>query len=550
MHIERLLDLARQHVEKLKAKKPDVPACLTDDDITVYQPDDNDGTTSLESILGMFFNPTEDKLGIRVHSEIIFLEAWLRKPGRARITGSHSSSQTATIIHPLKQTVINTVLPTQPWAERLQIYTAVEKSVVAASDDDGDLARIRSMNVAGLILLSHLERIEPSSSGREGEQLTVSLISCLASFTDLREEWSGQKASEEAHCLLAVLLGSFKAESKSFRSLIGVLLEQHVKPLFAKTKNPAITSQGRKAIGSAPTNYLLSDPESELKPWKFHDVYVVTMFRWILENLDATSMEEHWPLLIPPLLALVDDASTPFKVRGCELLTLFLAKVPSPLLERTGLGEVFQKALMPCLSYLPSLTPENESTAILEVTYVALFALNHRLFPGDKYQLLRIEDFDKVMRNGILKGYAQAGENVRIAELLVKKLTDLVNEMGVDSAKHLKHIIPLLSQVLSAPFATAYPPLLEASVHAIDAVVVNIWPRVAYHRGEILEGLIICWCRIHDEETQSKELQRIQTDIHHTVELVTAILKTNIDVAEEYQALIDSDRRLQNLLLV
>lgn len=68
MHIERLLDLARQHVEKLKAKKPDVPACLTDDDITVYQPDDNDGTTSLESILGMFFNPTEDKLGIRVSS--------------------------------------------------------------------------------------------------------------------------------------------------------------------------------------------------------------------------------------------------------------------------------------------------------------------------------------------------------------------------------------------------------------------------------------------------------------------------------------------------
>ena len=166
-------------------------------------------------------------------------------------------------------------------------FEAVEKSVVAASDDDGDLARIRSMNVAGLILLSHLERIEPSSSGREGEQLTVSLISCLASFTDLREEWSGQKASEEAHCLLAVLLGSFKAESKSFRSLIGVLLEQHVKPLFAKTKNPAITSQGRKAIGSAPTNYLLSDPESELKPWKFHDVYVVTMFRWILENLDV-----------------------------------------------------------------------------------------------------------------------------------------------------------------------------------------------------------------------------------------------------------------------
>lgn len=112
-----------------------------------------------------------------------------------------------------------------------------------------------------------------------------------------------------------------------------------------------------------------------------------------------------------------------------------------------------------------------------------------------------------------------------------------------------KHIIPLLSQILSAPFATTYPPLLKTSIHAIDAVVVNTWPRVAYHRGEILEGLVVCWCRIQEEETKSKELQRIQADIRRTMKLVTAILKANINVTEEYQTLIDSDRRLQNLLI-
>ena len=96
----------------------------------------------------------------------------------------------------------------------------------------------------------------------------------------------------------------------------------------------------------------------------------------------------------------------------------------------------------------------------------------------------------------------------------------------------------------------AYPPLLKASVHAIDAVVVNVWPRVAYHRGELLEGLLICWCRIQGEVTQSKELQRIQAGIHHTVKLVTEILRVDINVAEEYQTLIDSDRRLQTLLIV
>lgn len=164
--------------------------------------------------------------------------------------------------------------------------------------------------------------------------------------------------------------------------------------------------------------------------------------------LKAASIEAHWPLLIPPLLAFIDDASTYFKVRGCELLTLFFAKVPSPLLERTGLGEVFQSTLMPHLLYLPSLTPENESTAILEATYVALIALNRRLFRGDKYRQPRIKELDKVMRDGIFKGYAHAGENVRIAELLVKKLTDLVNEMGVDSARHLNVQLSLPNEKL------------------------------------------------------------------------------------------------------
>lgn len=82
----------------------------------------------------------------------------------------------------------------------------------------------------------------------------------------------------------------------------------------------------------------------------------------------------------------------------------------------------------------------------------------------------------------------------------------------------------------------------------MDAVIANVWPRVAYHRGEILEGLVVCWCRIQGEETQSEDLGRIQTDLHRTVRLVTAILKMDMDVTEEYQTLLDSDPRLYSLL--
>lgn len=38
----------------------------------------------------------------------------------------------------------------------------------------------------------------------------------------------------------------------------------------------------------------------------------------------------------------------------------------------------------------------------------------------------------------MLKGYSHAGENVRIAELLMGQVVELVNEMGIASVKHLK----------------------------------------------------------------------------------------------------------------
>lgn len=220
---------------------------------------------------------------------------------------------------------------------------------------------------------------------------------------------------------------------------------------------------------------------------------------------------------------------------------------------------------MPCLLYLPSLVVENESIEILEAAYVAIILLNQVQFYGEKYRPQRINSLEKILIDGIFKGYAHAGENVRIAELLVQKMITLVRELGIEVVKYskvltcphsplgianglLKHIFPLLSEILSGPSATAYPPLLQTSLHAIQVLVVTIWPRVKYHRSRLLQGLAICWLSIEDEATQSECLNRIQANIKHTVKLVTSVLGVNSNLADDYRKLIDCDSRLQNLL--
>lgn len=174
----------------------------------------------------------------------------------------------------------------------------------------------------------------------------------------------------------------------------------------------------------------------------------------------AVSIEAHWPLVIPPLLALIDDSTIRFKVRGCEFLTLFLKTVPPPLLQRTGLGEVFQNALMPCLLCLPSLVVENESIEILEGAYVAVILLNQVQFPGEKHRTQRMTSLEKVLTDGIFKGYAHAGENVKIAELLIQKMISLVRELGIEVVKYSK-VLPcqriLLSTTLIASSSICYP---------------------------------------------------------------------------------------------
>jgi tRNA nucleotidyltransferase (CCA-adding enzyme) len=100
---------------------------------------------------------------------------------------------------------------------------------------------------------------------------------------------------------------------------------------------------------------------------------------------------------------------------------------------------------MPCLSYLPTLTPEEESVRLLSAVYPALLTLIQRRYatPSEDGERQRIKALDKILRVGILHGYAHAGENVTIATLLVSQISDLVNQMGIVSVKHLKVCISM-----------------------------------------------------------------------------------------------------------
>lgn len=407
-------------------------------------------------------------------------------------------------------------------------------------------AKLVTTKAQGLALLSKLHDSQFSATGKA----LAALVPCLASFTKPGDPWTSRESHRLAQSTLSKLLENVKDTPKAFENLIIDLLHDHVKPLFLKSKSHILTEAGRKAISPIAGNNNSTDFESTNEPWKFQAPHIVTVFRWILSQLDAALVEAHWPLIIPPLLTIIDDVSISYKIKGCELLRLLVQVAPANLLERSGLGEVFHNTLMPYLLYLPSLTPEKESVPLLDATYDALIALTLARYGSLESGTKRIKALDEVFRYGILKGYEHAGENVRIAELLLKKSANLVDAMRIYCVKHLKDLLPMISAALTAPFALAYPPLLAASLQTLRVIVVNAWPRIAYHRGEILEGLIICWCGIADEDDGGPQLKEIQGSIQDILHAVVQILKDDEDAMREIQTLPDCGSRLGAILKI
>lgn len=140
---------------------------------------------------------------------------------------------------------------------------------------------------------------------------------------------------------------------------------------------------------------------------------------------------------------------------------------------------------------------------------------------------------------------------VQVAECPgVQADTTVVSSNGIPLLMRLQHILPLLSEIFTNPFATAYPPLLLAALHVIRSVIIHCWPRIAHHRIEIIKGLGFCWCKIlEDDKERSSDISQIQTEVKNSVRLLTAVLKREIDVAAEYRLLTRSDCRLTELLV-
>lgn len=131
-------------------------------------------------------------------------------------------------------------------------------------------------------MLSALQNAKPV----QDDDSTLGLVQTLASFTQPSDPWTNESSYNQAKRLLDNVIKGLQNEAQK-KAFLARLLSEKVKPLFAKSKNPDVTDAGRKAISPLPVPIEHSIDEAILKPWKYQNPYVVTVFEWATKQLDV-----------------------------------------------------------------------------------------------------------------------------------------------------------------------------------------------------------------------------------------------------------------------
>ncbi|KAF9253480.1 hypothetical protein DTO013E5_131 [Penicillium roqueforti] len=465
-------------------------------------------------------------------------------------------------------------LPSSDFAVDFDETAEISDDIIKAQNE----SRFRSELALELILVLN----KPMAGLPNGKpDNAADILLAGACFVNQQNPWVTSESYNATSMLMNVWVQDTHL-ANTFWPAIDFILKERIRPLFAKTKNPAITSAGRKNFHPQTLpRFGASDLDASAKPWKTTDVYVASVLSWILSQYrpeDKAQFETHFQLFVPTILAMIDDNNIPFKTKGCALLIQLLQPIQesgSDILRRTNLTSVFEDAVTPCLLSLPSITPEDRSLELLGEAYPALLSTLKTAYKGPTQSEQDKEAYTtslaKILRSNLISSFHHVSSGTpasfphpRLSTFLLQKITIVINELGIHTTKYLQEIIPVLHTTLSNPFGTAHPPLLLAAAAATQAVIKNAHPRIWRWRGEILSGLSSCWLHIAEDSRDSvPELAKLKRELRQTLQVLKVVLLNPVAIAgdapepeqlqvkenveKEFQELVDADAELKGL---
>ncbi|TFK74389.1 hypothetical protein BDN72DRAFT_833295 [Pluteus cervinus] len=337
-----------------------------------------------------------------------------------------------------------------------------------------------------------LLKLQSDTEGRlSGLNLRVQadIVTALAAFDGTEDPWITSDSREAAQ----VILDKFKQvdnDSEKNTPLLRQLLVGNIKPWFQSNPHPYIHVDTGRKLGRAAGGPLASGDYYEAQTWKKYPG-AANVVSWCVRNMKAEVYEELWHLIIPAVMALLDDYEARNKLRGVKIVAELLVYVPKGLLKRTGIDGLLHTSLNTCLAHLNN--PESADLIRATVpTHISLIELTTA--PGSK------ERFDKLshlLGEGIIGGvwfYASEDRDTVMASL--ESLLLVVEAIGIGSTRFLKGLMTKLVHLLMPNPLNPTPGSEDLQIAALRVLIKLIdkcASRMQYWSGPIIDGVCRCW---------------------------------------------------------
>ncbi|KAJ7179500.1 hypothetical protein C8R46DRAFT_1160062 [Mycena filopes] len=310
----------------------------------------------------------------------------------------------------------------------------------------------------------------------------------------------------------AVALDILQSFSEPPLPLLVQILQYNLKPLFRSNPHPSINLEtGRKLTRPAGGPMASQD---------FYDSQTLEgVARRVKRSAVSTAYQDLWHLVIPPLMALLDDYEARYKLIGVRITSAMLERVPSTVLKRTGVDSLLIDSLSRSLTQLqspetPRLLPAAISTSL---TLIQLMTSTGS-----------VERFDQLcalLGDGII-GSIWPYASDRLPALLAVVIAQLVHPLA-----------PLEYEKTSVE-------LQLSSLRALSAVINACPERIPYWKGTVLNGVARCWLSIvapvKTPDTLKQELRNVCS--------VLAVVCPSV-LQEEYPRFIAADATIFRDLL-
>lgn len=175
---------------------------------------------------------------------------------------------------------------------------------------------------------------------------------------------SASKKSLCQHNLQAIISSPLLSPSLA---LITQILANKLKPIFKLSPHPNLHAETGRKVTNRPGGPLAVHDYYEEQKWKeYPGVEKIILWcvsglqvhlmhhgfdsysRWVLQE---NAYETIWHLLIPPIMALLDDYEAKNKLHGVVIVQQMLLSVPKDLLRRTGVDGLLRQVGFSLLEY-------------------------------------------------------------------------------------------------------------------------------------------------------------------------------------------------------